>query len=60
MKLLLVDDDDVLVGRLTSDLVSQNYVVDTAADGPSGWDYATAAPYDLIVLDIDLPGLDGV
>ncbi|MBE9110477.1 response regulator [Nodosilinea sp. LEGE 07298] len=60
MKLLLVDDDDVLVGQLASDLVSQNYVVDIATDGLLGWEYATAASYDLVVLDIDLPGLDGV
>ncbi|PSN14833.1 hypothetical protein C7293_09865 [filamentous cyanobacterium CCT1] len=60
MKLLLVDDDDILLDRLTSDLASQNYVVDAATDGLLGWEYAQAAPYDLIVLDIDLPGLDGV
>ncbi|PSR15794.1 hypothetical protein C8255_21265 [filamentous cyanobacterium CCP3] len=60
MKLLLVDDDDILIDRLTSDLASQNYVVDTAVDGLLGWEYAQAAPYDLIVLDIDLPGLNGV
>ncbi|MGG6239436.1 response regulator [Nodosilinea sp. AN01ver1] len=60
MKLLLVDDDDILIGQLTSDLADQNYVVDTATDGLLGWEYATAASYDLIVLDIDLPGLDGV
>lgn len=60
MKLLLVDDDNVLVEQLASDLVSQSYVVDIATDGCLGWEYATAAPYDLIVLDIDLPGLNGV
>ncbi|MFQ4138457.1 response regulator [Nodosilinea sp. PGN35] len=60
MKILLVDDDEVLVERLTSDLVAQNYVVDTTTDGLMGWEYAQAAPYDLIVLDIDLPGLDGL
>ena len=60
MKILLVDDDDLLVGQLTSDLAGQNYVVDTANDGLLGWEYSQAVPYDLIVLDIDLPGLDGV
>lgn len=60
MKILVVDDDDLLVERLAADLLAQNYVVDTASDGLLGWEYATATPYDLIVLDINLPGLDGV
>ncbi|MGB5975315.1 MAG: response regulator transcription factor, partial [Nodosilinea sp.] len=60
MKLLLVDDDDVLVEQLISELASQNYVVDTATDGLLGWEYARATPYDLVVLDIDLPRLDGI
>ena len=60
MKILVIDDDDLLVDRLAADLLAQNYVVDTASDGLLGWEYATATPYDLIVLDINLPGLDGV
>ncbi|MGF1520021.1 MAG: response regulator [Nodosilinea sp.] len=60
MKILVVDDDDLLVEQLSADLLAQNYVVDTASDGLLGWDYATATTYDLIVLDINLPGLDGV
>jgi len=60
MKILVVDDDDLLVEQLTADLLAQNYVVDTTSDGLLGWEYATATPYDLIVLDINLPGLDGV
>ncbi len=60
MKILVVDDDDLLVERLAADLLAQNYVVDTTSDGLLGWEYATATPYDLIVLDINLPGLDGV
>ncbi|MBD2233238.1 response regulator [Phormidium tenue] len=60
MKILLVDDDEVLIERLTSDLAAQHYVVDTTTDGLLGWEYARSAPYDLIVLDIDLPGLDGL
>ncbi len=60
MKILLVDDDEVLIERLTNDLAAQHYVVDTTTDGLLGWEYAQSAPYDLIVLDIDLPGLDGL
>ncbi|NJL47495.1 MAG: response regulator transcription factor [Leptolyngbyaceae cyanobacterium SM2_5_2] len=60
MKILLVDDDELLVDQLTADLTAQNYVVDTTTDGLLGWQYAAATTYDLIVLDINLPRLDGL
>jgi DNA-binding response OmpR family regulator/HPt (histidine-containing phosphotransfer) domain-containing protein len=60
MKILVIDDDEVLVDRLTADLTAQNYIVDSTTDGISGWAYAQSTPYDLVVLDISLPGLDGV
>ncbi len=60
MRILLVDDDEVLTQTLASYLLSQHYAVDVATDGESGWSYAQAAAYDLIVLDIALPKLDGV
>ncbi len=60
MKILLVDDDELLVDQLTADLTAQNYVVDTTTDGLSGWQYAATTTYDLIVLDINLPRLDGL
>ena len=60
MRILLVDDDELLTQALTSFLTSQHYAVDVATDGEAGWDYTQAATYDLIVLDISLPKLDGV
>ena len=60
MRILLVDDDELLTQALTSFLTSQRYAVDVATDGESGWDYTQAVAYDLIVLDISLPKLDGV
>ncbi|PSB27183.1 response regulator [Stenomitos frigidus] len=60
MRILLVDDDELLTQALTSFLTSQHYAVDVATDGEAGWDYSQAATYDLIVLDISLPKLDGV
>lgn len=60
MRILLVDDDELLVQRLVADLTAQNYVVDAATDGALGWEYAQAAEYDLIVLDVNLPKLDGI
>ncbi|MFQ4138069.1 response regulator [Nodosilinea sp. PGN35] len=60
MRILLVDDDELLTQQLADFLVSQHYAVDVALDGEAGWDYAQAADYDLIVLDINLPKLDGI
>lgn len=60
MRILLVDDDELLTQQLANFLESQRYAVDIALDGEAGWDYALAADYDLIVLDINLPKLDGI
>jgi len=60
MKILLVEDDEILVENLTATLGSQNHLVESVTDGIEGLEYAQATPYDLIVLDVNLPGLDGV
>ena len=60
MRLLLVEDDEFLAQSLRNTLVKQNYVVDIATDGEEGWDYAQAFAYDLMLLDISLPKLDGI
>ncbi len=60
MRLLLVEDDDRIAKPLAEDLRHQQYVVDLAADGLAGWDYAEAIDYDLILLDLMLPKLDGI
>lgn len=60
MRLLLVEDDEPLAQTIGAALTAQNYVVDTATDGEEGWDYAQAFTYDLILLDVGLPKLDGI
>jgi DNA-binding response OmpR family regulator len=60
MRILLVDDDEPLVALLRDKLVDQQYVVDVAVDGQEGWQLTEALNYDLIVLDIMLPKLDGI
>ncbi|MBF2027643.1 MAG: response regulator [Oscillatoriales cyanobacterium C42_A2020_001] len=59
MRLLVVDDDVQFTRDVAALLSRQNYVVDTAADGQTAWVYIQSYNYDLIVLDIMLPGLDG-
>ncbi len=60
MRILIVDDDELLAQTLVSHLVTQHYAIDVATDGEAGWDYAQAATYDLIVLDVNLPKLNGI
>jgi diguanylate cyclase (GGDEF)-like protein len=60
MRILLVEDDEILMNVLQQSLTSQHYVVDTAEDGQTGWDYAQSASYDLILMDVGLPRIDGI
>ncbi|MDX2212641.1 MAG: response regulator [Oculatellaceae cyanobacterium bins.114] len=60
MRILLVDDDEIFIQALAQKLTAQHYAVDIALDGEMGWSYAQFAVYDLIVLDINLPKLDGI
>ncbi|GAC1330272.1 MAG: response regulator transcription factor [Chloroflexota bacterium] len=60
MRILVVEDEHKLAGVLKRGLEEHGYAVDVAYDGDDGLAMATAAPYDLIVLDIMLPKLDGL
>ena len=60
MRILLVDDDQVLVELLTQTLAQQNYAIDVAIDGEQGWIYGSTYTYDLMILDWSLPKLDGI
>lgn len=60
MRILIVEDETALAETLRRGLTEEHYVVDTVADGRDAVDYALAAPYDVIILDIMLPGLDGL
>ena len=60
MRILLVDDDEIFSSLLQANLTEQRYTVDTATDGQEGWDFVELANYDLIVLDVMLPKLDGI
>ncbi|HEY9643716.1 MAG TPA: response regulator transcription factor [Coleofasciculaceae cyanobacterium] len=60
MKILLVEDDDRIAAALAEALTDQHYAIDVAPDGLEGWDWVEAFPYNLILLDVMLPKLDGV
>jgi two-component system alkaline phosphatase synthesis response regulator PhoP len=59
-KILVIDDEQSIINLITAYLRPEGYEVHTAADGPSGLHAAQAYKPDLIVLDIMLPGMDGV
>ena len=59
MKILLVEDEAKLAAAVRKILVRQGYSVDVAGDGPDALAFAAAYIYDLILLDLLLPGLDG-
>ncbi|VEP14939.1 Two component transcriptional regulator, winged helix family [Hyella patelloides LEGE 07179] len=60
MKLLLVEDDREISELLTEVLIREQYLVDLATDGEEGWDFIKACDYDLLLLDVMLPKLNGV
>ena len=60
MRILLIEDDENLAIALIKVLTTQYHTVDRATDGEDGWELAQADPYDLIVLDVMLPKMDGV
>lgn len=59
MRLLIVEDEPDLLAGLAKALREEDYAVDTAADGEEGAFKATESPYDLILLDVMLPKIDG-
>lgn len=59
MKILVIEDEKKLAEYLRRALTGNNYVVDVARDGVSGLHYAQETKYDLILLDVMLPGMDG-
>lgn len=59
-KILVIDDEPSIVNLVTAYLKPEGYEVFTAMDGPSGLKAAHAFKPDLIILDIMLPGMDGI
>jgi len=59
MRLLLIEDEKKVADFVARGLKAERFAVDVAADGQSGLDLATACNYDLIILDLMLPVLNG-
>jgi DNA-binding response OmpR family regulator len=60
MRILVVEDNRRLNQSIRLSLTDDGYAVDCAFDGPEGEDLADMTPYDAIILDIMLPGKDGL
>ncbi len=60
MKVLVIEDEKKLAEYLRRALTEHNYIVDVASDGVSGLHLARESQYDLVLLDIMLPGMDGL
>ena len=60
MKLLLADDEKELSNALVAILKHSNYTVDAVYNGTDALDYALAGDYDGIILDVMMPGMDGM
>ena len=59
MKILIIEDETLLADSLKELMIQKGYEADTAYDGITGEEYAELGIYDLIILDVMLPGMDG-
>jgi heavy metal response regulator len=59
MRILLVEDEKKVSSFVARGLMADRFAVDVAADGRSGMELATTYHYDLVILDLMLPGMDG-
>ncbi len=60
MRILVVDDDELMAQALTTILTAHRYAVEVATEGKSGLALLDSFEYDLLILDVGLPDLDGV
>jgi DNA-binding response OmpR family regulator len=60
MRILVVEDEHRIAGSLKKGLEQERYAVDLAYTGTDGYDLAVTEDYDLIILDLMLPGMDGL
>src|ERR1019366_6701601 len=59
MRILLVEDEHKVAEMVSRGLKAERYAVDVADNGNRGWTMAETYEYDLVILDLGLPGMDG-
>lgn len=60
MRILIVEDEHRIANSIKKGLEQEHFAVDVAYSGSDGWDLAEGEEYDLIILDLMLPGMDGL
>lgn len=60
MRILVVEDEHKIANSIKKGLEQESYAVDVAYDGQEGYDLAVSEDYDLVILDVLLPNMDGV
>lgn len=60
MRVLVVEDEHKIANAIKKGLHRESYVVDIVYDGVEGYDLAAAEQFDAIILDVMLPGMDGI
>ena len=59
MRILLVEDEEKVSSFVARGLMAERFAVDVIADGQAGLEMATTYSYDLVILDLNLPKMDG-
>lgn len=60
MRILIIEDEERIANTIKKGLVQERYAVDIANDGLTGYDLASTENYDCMVIDLMLPGMDGI
>jgi DNA-binding response OmpR family regulator/HPt (histidine-containing phosphotransfer) domain-containing protein len=60
MRILVVEDDQDILALLLQQLESEHYAIDTVMNSAQGWEYVSTYEYDLVILGVALPHLDGI
>ena len=60
MKILVIEDEKLLAQSIRAVLEQKGFTVETVYDGETGAEYAKLGVYDLLILDVMMPGMDGI